>query len=316
MTSPISAPAVDLRGLALDLVAAVAAAAVAGRRQLGSAGAVVDAVAVDALRAALAGIELDGVVIATEGAKDRAPMLHHGEHVGTGRGPAVDVAVDPIDGTALVVAGRPGAVSVLAVTARGAMPDFREQHYVAKLAAGAGAGDLDIDAPIGDTLAVLARRRGCRVSELTVAVLDRPRHVTLAADVRRAGARLELFEGGDIVPAVRVAVENGGVDLLAGVGGATEAMLTAAALRALGGVFWCRELASGRVHDARALVGDDVLFVAAGVTDGALLAGVEDRGETAIVDVLVLGTQQAPARIRTVSPARRGSLPSSIGGRV
>lgn len=193
----------------------------------------VDGAAVAALRAALAGVEADGRVVVGEGEKDDAPMLHLGERFGTGRGPAIDVAVDPVDGTSLAAAGLPGAMAIMAVGPRGAFLDIGPAHYMAKLVS--RSPGLGLDAPVGETIARIAEHRGVRVDEVRVAVQDRPRNRAVADAAEATGARVERFVHGDVERCLRAARPDGDLDLVVGIGGAPEGVLTAAAVRALGG---------------------------------------------------------------------------------
>lgn len=210
-------------------VAAVAAVPFAGSGDREA----VDGAAVAAMRAALAGVEADGRVVVGEGEKDDAPMLHLGERFGTGRGPAIDVAVDPVDGTSLAAAGLPGAMAIMAVAPRGAFLDIGPGHYMAKLVS--RVLGLGLEAPIGRTVARIAEVRGVPPAEVRVAVQDRPRNAGLARAAAEAGASVELFVHGDVERCLRAARADGDLDLVIGIGGAPEGVLTAAAVRALGG---------------------------------------------------------------------------------
>ncbi|MGR0318303.1 fructose-bisphosphatase class II [Agromyces sp. ZXT2-3] len=193
----------------------------------------VDGAAVAALRSALARLEVDGRVVVGEGEKDEAPMLHLGERFGTGVGPAVDVAVDPVDGTSLAAAGEPGAMAVLAVAPRGTFLDIGPAHYMAKLVS--RLPGLEVDAPVRESIARIAEARGVPVDEVRVAVQDRPRNAALADAAEATGARVERFVHGDVERCLRAARPDGDLDLVVGIGGAPEGVLTAAAVRALGG---------------------------------------------------------------------------------
>lgn len=288
------------RVLSLEFARVTEAAAIAAARFMGRGdkeGA--DGAAVDAMRAMLHTVSVDGQVVIGEGEMDEAPMLYIGEHVGQG-GEPVDIAVDPVEGTSLVAKGLPGALATMAVAPRGCLlhaPDM----YMDKLVAGPpGRGVLDLDRPIGETLHLLAGRKGRRTEDLTVVILDRERHAERVAAVRASGARLRLITDGDVTPAVAACLEDSGVDLVWGIGGAPEGVLAAAAIRCLGGDFVGRlapmepgeaerALSMGvdptRVLSLEDLVqGDDVIFVATGITDGDLVSGVrlptEDVAET------------------------------------
>ncbi|MDQ0892894.1 fructose-bisphosphatase class II [Agromyces ramosus] len=240
-TSTDAAATMIPRSLRAELIAAVTAAADAARPLVGCGDSdAVDAAAVDALRAALATVAADGRIVAGEGEKDDAPMLHPGERFGTGSGPAVDVAVDPVDGTRLAAAGLPGSMAILAAAPRGAFLDLGPAHYLDKLVhAGAGAG-LDLTLPVEENLALLAAARGCRVTDLRVAVQSRPRNAATAAAVEQAGARVHAFEHGDIERVVHAVASTGSLDLLLGIGGAPEGVIEAAIVRAHDGFMQAR----------------------------------------------------------------------------
>lgn len=195
----------------------------------------VDRVAVAALREALTGLDVDGLVLVGEGEKDEAPMLHVGERFGTGAGPDIDIAVDPVDGTRLAAENLPGAVAVLAVAERGALFDIGPAHYMEKLVTGSAGAALSLDATLGDNLVLLADALGKPVTELVVVVQDRPRNAAYIADALAAGARVDIFADGDVERCLRAARPGSDIDLLVGIGGAPEGILTAAAVRALGG---------------------------------------------------------------------------------
>ncbi len=280
----------------MELVHVAEMAAIAGARHrgLGDKNGL-DGAAVDAMRAALKSMPIDGVVVIGEGEKDEAPMLYIGEHVGSGSAPMVDIAVDPIDGTTLLSKGLQGAISAIALSSRGTMNCPREMVYVNKIAVGPEAKDvIDIDAPPTTNLKNIARATGRPVEGLTVVVLDRPRHEQLLADIRAAGARVKLISDGDVAAGIQAAMPDYDVDVLMGVGGTPEAVLTAAALRSIGGAIQCkpwprddkdRQLAKDAGLDLEAVYktddlvgGDDVLFVATGASDGELLKGVHVEG--------------------------------------
>jgi fructose-1,6-bisphosphatase II len=236
--APASAIPAALRA---ELLAAVVAAADAARPLVGGGDAnAVDATAVDALRSALATVAADGRIVAGEGEKDDAPMLHPGERFGTGRGPAIDVAVDPVDGTRLAAAGSPGAMAILAAAPRGAFLDLGPAHYLDKLVhAGSDAG-LDFELPTPENLARLAAARGRTVADLRVAVQARPRNAVVAAAVEASGAHLHAFEHGDIERVVHAVASDGSLDLLLGIGGAPEGIIEAAIVRAHDGFMQAR----------------------------------------------------------------------------
>ncbi len=226
-------------GLADRLLAATVDAALAAAPLVGSGrGDEVDGLAVRALRAALADLDVDGVVVVGEGEKDEAPMLFVGERFGTGAGPAVDLAVDPVDGTRLAAAGRPGAMAVMAVAPRGTLASLGAAHYMEKHVT--WVPDVPVGASIAELVGRVASARGVAAAEVGVAVQDRPRNERFVAEARAAGASVELFEHGDVERCIRAARRDGGLDLVAGIGGAPEGVLTAAAVRALGGSMFAR----------------------------------------------------------------------------
>jgi fructose-1,6-bisphosphatase II len=260
----------------------------------------VDQAAVDAMRAVLGTVDMDGIVIIGEGEKDEAPMLFNGEKIGNGTPPLVDVAVDPVDGTRLTAEGMPGALAVLALAERGSMYAPGKLVYMDKIAVGEdAAGVIDLDAPIVDNLAKVAKAKGKDIDDLTAIILNRPRNSGYIEEVRRAGARIRLIRDGDISGAISTAVEDSGIDILIGVGGSPEAVTAACALIALGGEMQCRlwprddsekEYAKDAGLDLTEVIGlrqlvdsDDVFFAATGVTTGELLDGVRylpDGAET------------------------------------
>ena len=281
------------RNLALELVRATEAAAIRtvpfiGRGQKE----VADGAAVDAMRAFLSTVQFDGTIVIGEGEKDNAPMLYNGERVGKGRGPKCDIAVDPIDGTTLTADGRNNALSVLAVADRGAMLDASAVFYMDKLVTGpAGVGVVDIRLPIGENIRRLAKALDKRVDEMIVSVLNRPRHATLIDEIRAAGAGTRLMSDGDVAGGINAARHNARTDICVGVGGSPEGIVTACAVKALGGHIqgrlWPRDddekqrgIDAGLklddyVYEADELVkGSNTIFVATGVTNGELVKGV------------------------------------------
>jgi fructose-1,6-bisphosphatase II len=284
------------RNLALELVRVTEAGAMASARWVGRGdknGA--DGAAVNAMRQLINSVSMNGVVVIGEGEKDHAPMLYNGEQVGDGTGPLCDVAVDPIDGTRLTANGMPNAISVIAVSPRGSMYDPSAVYYMSKLVAGPEAADaVNIDAPPGANVSAVARAKNCAPSDVTVVILDRPRHAELIGQVRDAGARIKLLTDGDVAGAILAARDGSGVDLLLGIGGTPEGVIAACAVKCLGGVIQGklaprddaerqRALAAG--HDLSRVLGpddlvasDDAFFAATGITDGDLLAGVRYRG--------------------------------------
>ena len=280
------------RNLALELVRVTEAAAMAAARWVGRGdknGA--DGAAVNAMRALIGSVAMNGVVVIGEGEKDDAPMLFNGERVGDGHGPEADVAVDPIDGTTLAAKGMPNAISVIAVAERGAMYDPSAVFYMDKLVVGPrGAGVIDISAPIAWNLEQLAQAKGEQVADLTVCILDRPRHKQLIADVRDARARIKFITDGDVAGAIMAARAGTGVDLLAGIGGTPEGIITACAMVCMGGEIQAklwpidddeRRKALDAGHDLNRVLrtddlvtGENIFFCATGITDGELLRGV------------------------------------------
>ncbi|WP_299565636.1 class II fructose-bisphosphatase [uncultured Mycolicibacterium sp.] len=280
------------RNLALELVRVTEAGAMAAARWAGrgdkEGG---DGAAVDAMRSLINSVSMRGVVVIGEGEKDNAPMLYNGEEVGNGDGPECDVAVDPIDGTTLMSKGMPNAISVLAVAERHAMFDPSAVFYMNKIAVGPEAADVvDITAPIGENIRRVAKAKGLAVSDVTVCILDRPRHQELIADARAAGARIRLITDGDVAGAISACRPNSGTDILAGIGGTPEGIIAAAAIRCMGGEIQAvlapkddeeRQKAVDRGYDVDRVLtttdlvsGDNVFFCATGVTDGDLLKGV------------------------------------------
>ena len=280
------------RNMAMELVRVTEAAAIAAARHMGKGDKeMVDQAAVDAMRLTLGSIAMDGVVVIGEGEKDEAPMLYVGEEIGDGHDPQVDIAVDPIDGTTLLSKGLPGAIAAIALSARGAMRVPFQFAYMNKIAVGKAAKDvIDIDAPVETNLRNTAAAMGRSVEELTVVVLDRPRHDRLLAEIRSAGARVKLISDGDVAAGIHAALPDSGVDVLMGIGGTTEGVLTAAAIRCIDGAIQCKAwprndeerqaaLAAGvdleKVHTTTDLVGgEDVFFAATGASTGDLLRGV------------------------------------------
>jgi fructose-1,6-bisphosphatase II len=298
----------ETHALEYALVRATEAAAIAAGRLVGLGDKnAVDGAAVEAMRTALSGAELAGIVVIGEGEKDEAPMLYHGEEVGNGKGPSLDVAVDPIDGTTLASRGGPGAIAVIAAAPRGAL--FRTRvPYMEKIVTGpAGRGVLSIERPLEENLRVLAMAKGREVSDLTVALLDRPRNESLMRSVRAAGARVRVFGDGDVANAVYAVMEDrASVDMLAGIGGSPEGVIAACAARALGGEMqgrlWARderdeEIAAGEgLTIGKTLTLDDLcasrdaIFAATGVTDGEFLDGVRYRTGSAFTQSIVIST--------------------------
>ena len=303
------------RNLALELVrvtetAALAASTWVGRGDKDAA----DGAAVAAMRKMINTVDMQGVIVIGEGEKDNAPMLHNGEQVGNGNGPMCDVAVDPIDGTTLTSAGLNGAVSVIALAPRGSMFDPKDVYYMNKIVTGPEAASvIDITAPAGENVRRVAKAKGVDVSDITVIVLDRPRHDDLLKELRAAGARIRLIRDGDVAAAIETARPDTGIDILMGIGGTPEGVVTAAAMRALGGVIQGqlhprsdeeRQSAKNagydltKVYTTNDLVSsDDVFFSATGITDGELLKGVRHTAFGAISHSLVIRGRSKTVRI-------------------
>jgi len=312
--SPSRGEAPD-RNLALELVRVTEAGAMAAGRWVGrgdkEGG---DGAAVDAMRELVNTVSMRGVVVIGEGEKDNAPMLYNGEEVGNGDGPECDFAVDPIDGTTLMSKGLPNAISVLAVAERGAMFDPSAVFYMNKIAVGPEAIDaIDITAPIGENVRQVAKAKGLSVSDMTVCILDRPRHEKLMAEVRDAGARIRLITDGDVAGAISACRPNSGTDLLAGIGGTPEGIITAAAIRCMGGAIQGqlapkddeeRQKAIDAGYDLDQILstedlvsGENVFFCATGVTDGDLLKGVQYYGGGCTTSSIVMRSKSGTVRM-------------------
>ena len=280
------------RNMAMELVRVTESAALSAARYMGMGDKeLVDKAAVDAMRFALKHIGMDGVIVIGEGEKDQAPMLYIGEKVGDGTGLAVDVAVDPIDGTNLIARGLPGGISAVAISPRGSMNFPRQVVYMNKIVVGKEAKDaIDINASVAANLNSIARAKKLNVQEVTAVVLDRPRHERLLAEIRSAGARVKLISDGDVSASLQAALPNSGVDVLLGIGGTPEGVLSAVAMRCIGGAIQCKAwprneeernaaIAAGvdldKVYTTEDLVrSDDVFFASTGVSSGDLLKGV------------------------------------------
>ncbi|HKF31818.1 MAG TPA: class II fructose-bisphosphatase [Jatrophihabitantaceae bacterium] len=303
------------RNLALEIVRVTEAAAMAAGRWVGrgdkNGG---DGAAVDAMRTLIGTVSMRGVVVIGEGEKDNAPMLYNGEEVGDGTGPACDVAVDPIDGTTLMAKGMPNALAVIAVAGRGAMFDPSAVFYMEKLATGAEAADVvDITAPPGENVRRVAKAKRGHPEDVTVCILDRPRHAQLVDEVRAAGARIKFITDGDVAGAIMAARPGTGVDLLLGIGGTPEGIIAASALSCMGGVIqarlWPRDdverqkaIDAGhdldRVLTTRDLVGgDDIFFAATGITDGELVHGVRYYADSVRTDSIVMRSKSGTIRV-------------------
>jgi fructose-1,6-bisphosphatase II len=302
------------RNLAMELVRATEAAAIRAVPFIGKGDKLgADGAAVDAMRKFLGTVEFDGVVVIGEGEKDNAPMLYNGEHVGLGMGPSCDIAVDPIDGTSLTAAGRQNAISMIAVSDRGTMLDASSVFYMDKIVSGAeGIGVIDIRQPIGDNIREFAKSKGKPVSEIIVAVLDRPRHEGLIDEIRTAGAGTRLMLDGDVAGGINAAAYGTRIDLCVGIGGSPEGVATACAIKALGGFIQGRlapntedERVKGAaaglkfdyVYEADELVrSDNTFFVATGVTDGTLVNGVRRLGPIIRTESIVLRSRSGTIR--------------------
>ena len=299
--------AIPDRNLALELVrvtetAALAAAPWVGRGDKDLA----DGAAVAAMRAMINTVDMNGVVVIGEGEKDNAPMLHNGENVGNGEGPHCDVAVDPIDGTSLTAQGVNGAISVIAVAPRGTMFDPQDSFYMNKLVTGpAAAHAIDIKASVAENISAVARAKNLAISDVTVVLLNRPRHAELIAEIRQAGARIRLIQDGDVAAAIETALPDSGVDLLMGIGGTPEGVITAAAMICLGGSIQGQLHLNG-VNDSRILTtrdlcnSEDVFIAATGITDGELVKGIRYTPFGAISHSLVMrGKSKTVRKIET-----------------
>ena len=304
------------RNLALELVRVTEAAALAAGRWVGrgdkEGG---DGAAVDAMRKLINSISMRGVVVIGEGEKDNAPMLYNGEHVGDWTaGPEVDVAVDPIDGTTLMSKGMPNALAVLAVSERGTMFDPSAVFYMEKIATGPEAADaIDLSAPVAENIARVAKAKRMDISDITVCILDRPRHNDLVRQVREAGARITFITDGDVEAAIATARPDTGVDLLIGIGGTPEGIISAAALRCMGGAIqgrlWPRDDAERQAaldagHDLDRILttedlvcGDNVFFCATGITEGDLLRGVRYRAGGCTTQSIVMRSKSGTVRM-------------------
>jgi fructose-1,6-bisphosphatase II len=303
------------RNLALELVrvtetAAIAASAWVGHGDKNAA----DAAAVDAMRKMISTVHMDGTVVIGEGEKDEAPMLFNGEQVGEGVGPKVDVAVDPIDGTTLTAKGMNNAIAVVALAERGAMFDPSAVFYMEKIVCGPeAAGKIDIEAPVKVNLQRVAEAKGVPINDLTVMVLDRPRHDQLSKDIREAGARIKFITDGDVAGSVMAARDGTGVDLLMGIGGTPEGIITSCAMKCLGGEIqgrlWARNDEEHRALAERGLSatqvlttddlvkGNDCFFAATGITDGELLHGVRFDRQAVRSQSIVMRSRSKTIRI-------------------
>lgn len=302
------------RNLALELVRVTEAAAMAAGRWVGRGdknGA--DGAAVRAMRTLVSTVSMNGVVVIGEGEKDEAPMLFNGERVGDGTGPECDIAVDPIDGTTLTAKGMTNAIAVLAAAERGSMFDPSAVFYMDKLVTGPEAADfVDINAPVSVNIRRVAKAKRVTPEDVTVVILDRPRHEGIIKEIRETGARIKLISDGDVAGSILALREGTGIDLLLGVGGTPEGIISACAVKCLGGTIqgklWPkdeeeRQRAIDAGHDLDRVLttedlvtGDNVFFVATGITDGELLRGVRYRSETATTDSIVMRSKSGTVR--------------------
>jgi len=302
------------RNVALELVRVTEAAALAAARLIGRGDKEeADQAAVDGMRHQLRSISMDGVVVIGEGEKDEAPMLYNGEEIGDGTPPPVDIAVDPLEGTRLTALGMPNALAVIALSERGTMFDPGPCVYMEKIAGGPEVADLlDLDRPMSETVELVAQRKGTDVRDVMVVVLDRPRHQDVIDEIRGAGARVRLILDGDVAAALLAATDTTAVDLLWGIGGTPEGVISAAALKCYGGGLigrlWPRDdeerkaaIDAGydldRVLTQDDLVkGDNCFFSATGVTDGDVLQGVRYLGRTATTESIVMRSRSGTVR--------------------
>ena len=315
MTTPSTSPLRADRNLAMELVRVTESASIAAGRWVGRGDKnTADGAAVAAMREMISTVAMNGVVVIGEGEKDNAPMLYNGERVGDGAGAEVDVAVDPIDGTTLTAKGMPNAVSVMAVAQRGSMYDPSAVFYMEKIAVGRQAKDaIDIAASTGDNVRNVAAALDKDVEDLTVVVLDRPRHDQLVKEIREAGARIRFISDGDVAGAIMAARPTSGIDMLMGIGGTPEGIIAACAMKCMGGAIqgrlWPQDDAErakaeeaghdlSRVLTTDELVTGDCYFVATGITDGELLDGVRYHGGGAETHSLVM--RSASGTIREV----------------
>ena len=302
------------RNLGMELVRATEAAAIRavpfiGRGDKNAA----DGAAVDAMRKFLGTVEFDGLVVIGEGEKDAATMLYNGELVGSGEGPACDIAVDPIDGTSLTAAGRQNALSMIAVSDRGSMYDPSAVFYMEKIVTGfEGHGVVDLNRPIGENIHALAKAKGKDVSDMVIAVLDRPRHAKLIEDIRQSGAGTRLMLDGDVAGGINAATHGTRIDMCVGTGGTPEGIITACALKALGGFIQGRLLPRDDDERQRAIdaghdldrvlevgdlvTSDNTYFVATGVTDGQLVDGVRKSGPNIRTESIILRGRSGTVR--------------------
>jgi fructose-1,6-bisphosphatase II len=301
-----SAGSLPTKNLALELVRVTEAAALLAARFMGRDDKeAADQAAVDGMRYMLNSVEMEAVVVIGEGEKDEAPMLYNGEILGTGEGVKLDLAVDPIDGTRPLAQGRPNSIATVAAAPRGTMFDPGPFVYMNKIAVGPQSkGLIDIERPVEENLKIIAKAVDKRPQDVTVIILDRPRHKDLVAEVRRCGARIRFIDDGDVAAALMTSWEDSGIDVLMGIGGTPEGVLAACALRAMGGEIQGKlyarnedELNLGREmgYDFDSVItmddlvsSDDVFFAATGITDGELLEGVHYHTEGAETESIVV----------------------------
>ncbi len=302
------------RNLAMELVRVTEAAALASGRWVGrgmkNEG---DGAAVDAMRKLINSVQMNGVVVIGEGEKDEAPMLFNGEHVGTGEGPKMDIAVDPVDGTRLMAEGRPNAISVIAAAEGGSMFDPSAVFYMKKIAVGPEAvGVIDIEKSVKENVEAVAKAKGIKPSDVTVVVLDRPRHDELIQEIREAGAKVRLIMDGDVAGAIATCQDTNSIDMMMGIGGTPEGIITACAMKCMGGEIqgklWPKdeaeaEKARAAGHDLdRVLTTNDLVtsdncyFAATGVTNGDMLRGVSYRANGATTRSLVMRSKSGTIR--------------------
>ncbi|GGF32438.1 class II fructose-bisphosphatase [Williamsia phyllosphaerae] len=314
MSDPVRSPQAPDRNLAMELVRVTEAAALAAGRWVGrgdkNGG---DGAAVDAMRQLLSTVSMRGVVVIGEGEKDEAPMLYNGEEVGNGEGPEVDVAVDPIDGTTLMAEGRPNSIAVIAVSERGTMYDPSAVFYMEKIAVGPeAAGAIDIDQSVEWNVTSVAKAKNIAVADTTVVVLDRPRHADLIGEIRAAGAKVRLISDGDVAGAIAAAQAESSVDMLMGIGGTPEGIITAVAMKCMGGEIqgklWPqteaerqKALDAGLELDQKLTTndlvkGENMFFCATGVTNGDMLRGVSYRSTGATTRSLVMRSKSGTIR--------------------
>ena len=303
------------RNLALEVVRVTEAAALAASKLVGRGDKMAaDQVAVDAMRDALNSLNIRGRIVIGEGERDEAPMLYIGEEVGTGQGPEIDIALDPLEGTDITAAGGPNALAVVAMTDKGGFLNAPDT-YMEKIAVGPGVDPniLDLDAPIGDVLKKLAKEKGGRIDDLTVCILDRPRHQDIINGVRAAGARINLIGDGDVSAVISTAQPESGIDMYIGSGGAPEGVLAAAALQCIGGFLQGRLVFRNddergraakagitdlkRKYELNDLARGDVMFAATGVTSGTMLRGVRRFAGGAVTHSVVMRAKSGTVRM-------------------